>query len=78
MEIKYSKQATKFLDKQEESVELRIRKSIEKLPAGDVVKLKGTNDMYRLRIGDFRVIFYKEGNTIKVSKIDNRGQAYKD
>lgn len=78
MEIKYSKQATKFLDKQEENIKLRIKKSIEKLPVGDVIKLKGTNDMYRLRIGDFRVIFYKEENAIKVSKIDNRGQAYKD
>lgn len=77
MEIKYSKQAIKFLDKQNEETKSRIKKAINKLPLGDVKKLKGS-DYYRLRIGDFRVIFDRDFNIIHVIKIDNRGQAYKD
>lgn len=77
MEHRYSKQATKFLDKQNEKNRLRITTAIEKLPLGDVKKLKGS-DYYRLRVGDFRVIFDRNFNIIYVIKIDSRGQAYKD
>ena len=36
MEIRYSKQAIKFLSKQEQSVRRRIKEAIENLPDGDV------------------------------------------
>jgi mRNA interferase RelE/StbE len=78
LDVKYSKQARKFLEKQEEAAEARIRKSINKLPMGDVVKLSGTPDTYRLRVGECRVIFKKEKDGISVYKIENRGQAYKE
>lgn len=74
--VKYSKQAQKFLEKQEQRVRQRIEAAIQALPAGDVKKLKG-QPYYRLRIGDFRVIFDREGSVILVVKIDNRGQVYK-
>ena len=76
MEIRYSKQAIKFLAKQEASVRKRIKNAIMKLPAGDVKKLTG-QIYYRLRVGDFRVLFTRDGHIIEVSKIDNRGQVYK-
>ena len=76
MEIRYSKQASKFLEKQEYSVRMRIKDAIMKLPAGDVKKLTG-QPYYRLRVGDFRVLFTRDGYIINVSKIDNRGQVYK-
>lgn len=76
MEIHYSKQAIKFLGKQEESIRMRIKYAIMKLPAGDVKKLIG-QPYYRLRVGDFRVLFTRDGHIIEVSKIDNRGQIYK-
>jgi len=47
------------------------------LPAGDVRKLKGIENGYRLRIGSVRVLFEKIGETISVIKIDNRGDVYK-
>ena len=47
-----------------------------KLPAGDVKKLIG-QPYYRLRVGDFRVLFTRDGHIIEVSKIDSRGQIYK-
>ena len=73
----YSKQAVKFLKKQERSVQLRIIGAIENLPAGDVKKLQGVQG-YRLRIGDYRVIFDYDGHVIEISKIGSRGEIYKD
>ena len=77
MEIRYSKQALKFLQKQSKQVQLRIIKAINKLPAGDVKKMQGMN-YYRLRVGDFRVIFSNDGTVLMVEKIGNRGEVYKD
>lgn len=74
--IKYSKQAQKFLAKQEQGARMRIEAAIQALPAGDVKKLKG-QPYYRLRVGDFRVLFDRDGSIVLVVKIDNRGQVYK-
>ena len=74
--IKYSKQARKFLEKQELSVRRRIETAIQLLPVGDVKKLKG-QPYYRLRVGDFRVLFDRNGEVLLIVKIDNRGQVYK-
>jgi len=76
LQICYSKQALKFLAKQEDAVRSRIRRAIESLPSGDVKKLVG-QVYYRLRVGDFRVLFTRDGHIIEVAKIDNRGQVYK-
>ncbi|MCM1297726.1 MAG: type II toxin-antitoxin system RelE/ParE family toxin [Muribaculaceae bacterium] len=77
LEIKYSKQAEKFLKKQTASTRNRILNAIHNLPSGDVKKLQGKNT-YRLRVGDYRIIFDKSGNIIYIEKIDNRGQIYKE
>ena len=76
MEIQYSKQAVKFLNKQEKFTKLRIIREIEQLPQGDVKKLQGREE-YRLRIGNYRIIFIKNGEILYVEKIDNRGQVYR-
>ena len=76
MKPRYSKQAKKFMTKQGEEIEARIRRAVNKLPLDDVVKLSGVVDTYRLCVGDYRIIFIKEGNSISVQKIDNRGQVY--
>ena len=71
VEINYSKQAIKFLQKQ------RIVTAINSLPNGDVKKFQGTDSKYRLRVGDFRVIFDRQGNILYIEKIGNRGDVYK-
>ncbi len=76
MIIHYSKQAIKFLAKQDSIVRNRIKAAIEKLPEGDVKKLV-SQPYYRLRVGDFRILFTSDGHIIEVVKIDNRGQVYK-
>ena len=76
MIIQYSKQAIKFLQKQDTTTQKRIIKAIENLPFGDVKKLQGRNG-YRLRVGSYRIIFDKNGNILYIEKIDNRGEIYK-
>lgn len=76
MQINYSKQAVKFLSKQNKIVQKRIIDAINKLPSGDVRKLQGRTG-YRLRVGNFRIIFDTSGNILYIEEIDNRGQIYK-
>ena len=77
--IKYHKKAEKFILSQNKTIAFRIYTAIEKLPLGDVKPLKGKMkpQLYRLRIGDFRVIFIVEKDTINILDIDNRGDIYK-
>ena len=70
MEIQYSKQALKFLKKQDVPTRKRIINAINLLPAGDVKALQGRND-YRLRVGDYRIIFDINGN-IALKELDDR------
>ncbi len=76
MEIKYSKQAVKFLERQNIFVRKRIMDAIDRIPQGDIVRLQG-REGYRLRVGSYRIIFDKEGYVIFIMKIDKRGDVYK-
>lgn len=76
-QIVYSKKAVKFLKKQDVPTRRRLVTAIEKLPLeGDIKKLQGV-DGYRLRVGDFRVLFDVNGIIIDIIEIGNRGQIYK-
>ncbi|BFL47849.1 hypothetical protein K420107F6_31380 [Lactonifactor longoviformis] len=55
----------------------RIKQAIDKLPAGDVKKLQGYIYDYRLRVGDLRVLFSVEEDTIIIKDVLPRGQVYK-
>lgn len=52
MQIEYEKEAAKHISKMDKPAKLRIKRAIEKLPSGDVVKLQGQKGDYRLRVGD--------------------------
>jgi mRNA interferase RelE/StbE len=43
---------------------------------GDVKKLKGGDNDYRLRVGDYRVLFSLEKDLIIVYAVRNRKEAY--
>jgi mRNA interferase RelE/StbE len=77
--IKLTKKAEKFIKKQDKDTQKRIVKAIVELPEGDIKKLKGMDEFYRLRVGDFRVIFEKNDTELIIVVIDvgNRGQIYK-
>ncbi|WP_274596519.1 type II toxin-antitoxin system RelE family toxin [Microcystis aeruginosa] len=62
----------------------RVSDSLEKLqqyprPSG-VVKLKGEDKMYRLRVGDYRIVYTIEDNDkiIKVTRIGHRQDVYQE
>jgi mRNA interferase RelE/StbE len=46
--------------------------------ANNVKKLQGREDEYRLRVGDWRVIFTEDGVVLDVLKVSPRGSAYED
>lgn len=77
--IKIRPKALKFIEKQDKIQRLRIYKAIYNLPNGDVKKMVGCKNEYRLRVGDYRIIYELNQNEliILVTKADNRGQAYK-
>lgn len=77
MRIEYEKESAKHINKMDKPTKLRIRKAIEKLPSGDVIKLQGLSDDYRLRVGDLRVLFSVQNEVITIKDILPRGQAYK-
>ena len=77
MNADYTNQAKDYLDKQTNKQAARIRKAISALPAGDVKKLRGIENGYRLRVGSVRVLFEKTGEKVTVVKIDSRGDVYK-
>ena len=77
MQIEYSKKDVKYISLLDKPTKRRLREAIEKIPQGDIKKLQGINNGYRLRVGDLRVLFSMEEDTIYIDNILPRGQAYK-
>lgn len=82
-EIEYTKKARKFLERRETCQPKRVIRAINKLPLeGDIKKLKGLRETFRLRVGDFRILYQLHEKTIVlvsiiIIDIDNRGDVYK-
>lgn len=77
MRIVFEKEAAKHISKMDKTSKTRIKQAIDKLPAGDVKKLQGMVNDYRLRVGDLRVLFSVENDIIIIKDVLPRGQAYK-
>jgi mRNA interferase RelE/StbE len=71
-ELVFARQAQRQLEKLNPQTALRIVEGCERLkrnpfPDGKhVKKLKGYEELYRLRVGDFRVVFQRSGSRIDV------------
>lgn len=77
--IVFQKAAEKFIKKQHQKMQERLLLAINRLPDGtDIKKLKG-RDLYRLRVGNTRVIYSIDDviRIITIENIDNRGDVYK-
>ena len=77
MNIIYSKQAEKALMRLDVPTRQRIGQGIHKLPDGDIKRLKGYTTLYRLRIGNWRILFTMIANNITIEDVLPRGDAYK-
>lgn len=77
--IKIRPKALKFIEKQDKEQRTRIYKAIYNLPNGDIKKLVGCRNEFRLRVGNYRIIYELNQNEliILITKADNRGQIYK-
>ena len=53
----YTKRAMKNIKALDSRVKDRVREGIEKIPFGDIKKLQGYSNLYRPRVGDYRVIY---------------------
>lgn len=77
--ITFEKSAIKFLKKQSAKLQESILKAISNLPDGtDIKKLKGYK-LYRMRVGNIRVIYSIDNDVkiVNIENIDNRGDIYK-
>lgn len=77
--VEIGKKAQKFIKKLPVLDRERVLRAIYKLPDGtDILKLKGRENLYRLRIGNYRVIYTVDDGKLIVIVIDagNRGQIY--
>jgi mRNA interferase RelE/StbE len=81
MDAELSNEAVKQYERLNEPLLSRITAAIDKLenepPEGDIKKLQG-RDGYRVRVGNYRIIFDIEPERVFVYKIAPRGQAYKE
>ncbi|MDP2892789.1 MAG: type II toxin-antitoxin system RelE/ParE family toxin [Sulfurimonas sp.] len=79
--IEYDPKALKELKKLDKSIALSLLDGIEEFAQNPLLskikKLKTPFDgAYRLRIGNYRIIFYQEENLMLISKIAHRKDIY--
>ena len=80
-----SKVATKEFNKLQKASKKQVKSALEKLSESelrfrlDVKRLKGVGgreDLFRLRVGDYRIIFSEDEDSLKVTQIIHRGKGY--
>lgn len=81
-QLTLSRDAVKFLAKQEKIIQQRIRKALLGLafrpPIGDIKLMKGFEKRFRLRVGSYRVLFEvdQREQIVFILTVDNRGDVY--
>lgn len=81
-----SETAVKQLLGLEKQIQARLKLGMKELadnpylsrPRADIKKLRGSNnpELYRLRVGNFRIIYSVINNEVKVTEIIKRSAAY--
>jgi len=76
--IIYLKTAYKTLSKYDQRTQKRVVAAIDKIPQGDIKKIKTYHmpNLFRLRIGKYRALYYLDDEIIVIVKIDTRGDIY--
>jgi len=79
-QIVIKKKAKKFIDRLPMNEKKRVVSAIEQLPNGDdIKKLSGHDNLLRLRVGEYRIIYTVDDGKLIVCVVDagNRGEIYK-
>ena len=78
--VRYAAAVVKQLERMSPDVARRIRSKIDRMSndlAGDVKRLTNYSPEYRLRVGDWRVLFnVADGDVISIERISHRSDAY--
>ncbi len=78
-EIEFKPRAVKDLQSLPKSMAQRIVEKVEALRAdlgGDVKRLTNFTPEYRLRVGDYRVLFEVEASKVIIYRVKHRSDAY--
>jgi len=80
--IIYARRADRQLESLDVSVRERVLLALNRLDVeghGDVVRIRGQNELWRLRVGDWRVMFSYEYHDllIRVHQIQHRREVYR-
>jgi mRNA interferase RelE/StbE len=77
--IEFSQHASRDLKSLSPDIARRVMKKILTLQGGlrgDIKRMTNFRPAYRLRVGDYRVLFDVEGETIIVYRVRHRREAY--
>jgi len=78
MNIKLTKEADKFISKQDKPTRKRIIEGIEELQHANYHEPLIGYPLFKKRIGSYRIIYDQNGHILSIILIGNRGQIYKD
>ena len=79
-DIQFKPRAVKDIERLSSRMQLQILKVIEAMNndlKGDVKRLTNYTPEYRLRVGNYRVLFEIENNSIVVYRVRHRREAYR-
>jgi mRNA interferase RelE/StbE len=81
-EIEWSEESLDDLAALDKSIARRIKAAVERFSetgSGNIKKLQGIDPPeFRLRVGDYRVRFHIDGNILRILRVRNRKEAYRD
>jgi mRNA interferase RelE/StbE len=77
--IELTSSAEKSLKRLSKPDRNRLRAAIDTLPAGDIKKLRGRSNQFRLRSGEFRVVFEPDytARRVVILEVFRRGAGYR-
>ncbi len=78
--VEFTNYASRFLDQCESQLRNRLFKKIEELsiepfPQG-CIKLQGNENLFRIRVGEYRILYSLSNNVLLIYKIDKRSRTY--
>ncbi|MGK7950847.1 MAG: type II toxin-antitoxin system RelE/ParE family toxin [Xenococcaceae cyanobacterium] len=83
-QIKFKSSAAKEFRKLDSQIKERIREAVDRLtenprPSG-VVKLKGDDRLFRIRIGEYRIVYEIDDSAklVRVTRVRHRKDVYRD
>jgi mRNA-degrading endonuclease RelE of RelBE toxin-antitoxin system len=81
MEVEWTETALEDMAALDRAVARRVKQAVERFAqtgAGNIKRLQGIHPPeFRLRVGDWRVRFHQDAETMRVIRIRNRREAYR-